>query len=145
MPPNLAQSHRKLAQLFLRNLTPEGALPFSRPVRKGGAFNSSPGGGPSDALQGGWPSSPAASITRACCSLSVGREENGVPHFSRFSKSGSPEGRHRSGLEFYAAGGRIFILSNLADEITESAPCGRVDLVALSDQVRSGVQPVRTV
>jgi hypothetical protein len=36
-------SYRGLAHPFLRNLTPEGALPFSRSVRKGGAFNSPPG------------------------------------------------------------------------------------------------------
>src|ERR1019366_456608 len=55
---------RGLAQPFLRNLIPEGALPFSRSVRKGGAFNSSPGGGPSDAYLAARADAPSSELRR---------------------------------------------------------------------------------
>ena len=44
-------------------------------------------------------------------SWNVYRNHSGVRHFSRFSRSGLPNRRHRT-APLYAAGGRIFIVSN---------------------------------
>ena len=46
--------------------------------------------------------------------------ETGVPHFSRFSRSGLSRRRHR-GFFFYAAGGRIFIF-NTSQAFTFTLP-----------------------
>ena len=54
-----SRGRRGPAQPFLRNLTPEGALAFSRSVRRGGAFDLSLGGEPSDALQAACADAPA--------------------------------------------------------------------------------------
>src|ERR1035441_2912610 len=49
------------------------------------------------ALQAGGPHLGRVSPTRVA--LNVGREKTGVPHFSRFSKSGPPNGQHYSGSD----------------------------------------------